>query len=382
MPQPSPDARAVVTAVDRLMTQVKRVADAMTLPIDQYEAADMAAADDAPSTPATTCSARHQRPGGLLAECIRAAHHEPRLHTDSDGRNWSDAVAIYPTDDRPERSSFRIGVAPGTPPGVVVVAHGNPDMSPEAREAVDALVGVATRQMQQTPAAAGPTTPADDGDTACRIMETRSCPTSYAGPCGDRPCARFESDDPTPWTEQVPAADENQALRWSRRESLLVLLTRLQRGRALTEGEAATLRQHVETEMREADTARTEALRLTRTDRTLRGHLDQARADLDRAKEIERDRDRLAAERDRWQERAAEARHERDVAVEDLAIASRLRDEAQAAIERVRKALDDRPPILNAEGQGVSDYETGWRDHDHVVRAALDGTDQPTTEAT
>jgi hypothetical protein len=56
-------------------------------------------------------------------------------------------------------------------------------------------------------------------------------------------------------------------------------------------------------------------------------------------------------------------------------------EQAQAAVERVRKALDDRPPILNAEGQGVSDYETGWRDHDRVVRAALDGTEQPTTEA-
>ncbi|MFE6362933.1 hypothetical protein ACFVP3_23405 [Streptomyces sp. NPDC057806] len=36
-------------------------------------------------------------------------------------------------------------------------------------------------------------------DATCRVMETRTCPESYAGPCGDRPCARFESDDPTPW---------------------------------------------------------------------------------------------------------------------------------------------------------------------------------------
>jgi hypothetical protein len=48
----------------------------------------------------------------------------------------------------------------------------------------------------------GPT-PDPDDDTplaACRVMETRTCPASYAGPCGDRPCARFEYDDPTPWT--------------------------------------------------------------------------------------------------------------------------------------------------------------------------------------
>lgn len=36
---------------------------------------------------------------------------------------------------------------------------------------------------------------------ACRRMETRTCPAAYNGPCGERPCARFESDDPTPWTD-------------------------------------------------------------------------------------------------------------------------------------------------------------------------------------
>jgi hypothetical protein len=59
--------------------------------------------------------------------------------------------------------------------------------------------------------------------------------------------------------EQAAAADEEQTLRWIRRESLLVLLTRLQRGRTLTEEEAMTLRHHVETEMREAETARSVA---------------------------------------------------------------------------------------------------------------------------
>lgn len=32
----------------------------------------------------------------------------------------------------------------------------------------------------------------------CRLMETRDCPP--AG-CVDKPCARFESEDPTPWEE-------------------------------------------------------------------------------------------------------------------------------------------------------------------------------------
>jgi hypothetical protein len=36
---------------------------------------------------------------------------------------------------------------------------------------------------------------------ACRVMETRYCPASYDadGGCATRPCARFESDDETPW---------------------------------------------------------------------------------------------------------------------------------------------------------------------------------------
>lgn len=33
----------------------------------------------------------------------------------------------------------------------------------------------------------------------CRVMPTRRCPDVYNDVCGDRPCARFESDDETPW---------------------------------------------------------------------------------------------------------------------------------------------------------------------------------------
>lgn len=72
---------------------------------------------------------------------------------------------------------------------------------------------------------------------------------------------------------ETPAADEDDTLRWTRRESLLVLLTRLQRGRTLTEAEADTLRQHVETEIREANAERAEAdaldVELTRIRRAL-----------------------------------------------------------------------------------------------------------------
>lgn len=33
----------------------------------------------------------------------------------------------------------------------------------------------------------------------CRVMPTRHCPAMYAEVCGDRPCARFESEDDGPW---------------------------------------------------------------------------------------------------------------------------------------------------------------------------------------
>lgn len=42
----------------------------------------------------------------------------------------------------------------------------------------------------------------------CREMPTRHCPAVYEAVCGDRPCARYESDDEAPWLAEVagPAA--------------------------------------------------------------------------------------------------------------------------------------------------------------------------------
>jgi hypothetical protein len=42
----------------------------------------------------------------------------------------------------------------------------------------------------------------------CRLMPTRPCPASYRGVCGDRPCARFESTDETPWQPEVSMAEQ------------------------------------------------------------------------------------------------------------------------------------------------------------------------------
>lgn len=96
---------------------------------------------------AVECSAQHHGFPGDHRECIRAAQHRGD-HIDEHGFHWSDTVAVYP------------------------VAH------------VASVLGA----------------PGDDA--ACRMMVTRMCPPSYGGPCGERPCARIESDDPGPWIDE------------------------------------------------------------------------------------------------------------------------------------------------------------------------------------
>ncbi|MFF1483108.1 hypothetical protein ACIGZH_01805 [Streptomyces sp. NPDC058319] len=245
MTQLSPDARAVVRAADALTTQVRRIADAVSSgtcdastlgvsdrhlgpcllradhdgpvhrgPEGETWATVVRVADDDATTPAATCSAQYRGPDYLATECIRAAQHQHPQHTDSGGFHWSDALAVYPASEGQQTES----PAPADRPAVTV--HGDPDISPAAREALGALVDVAVRQMT-----------------------------------GD------------------PAADDT--VRFLRRESLLVLLTRLQRGRPLSEEEAGTLRHHVETEIREANTARAD--------------LEQAQAAIERVRAVARD---------------------------------------------------------------------------------------------
>jgi hypothetical protein len=52
----------------------------------------------------------------------------------------------------------------------------------------------------------------------CRLMPTRHCPDIYDGVCGpDRPCARYESNDPTPWEGEAAAAQAARAAAWASR---------------------------------------------------------------------------------------------------------------------------------------------------------------------
>lgn len=42
----------------------------------------------------------------------------------------------------------------------------------------------------------------------CSIMPTRHCPAIYGSVCGDRPCARYESDDEEPWLPEILKREE------------------------------------------------------------------------------------------------------------------------------------------------------------------------------
>lgn len=154
-------------------------------------------------------------------------------------------------------------------------------------------------------------TPAADGD-ACLTHIKGACDGTTQG------CVRPTSDD---------------TLRFLRRESLLVLLTRLQRGRTLSEEEAGTLRHHVETEMCEANTAR--------------------------------------EERDEYARRCGESDAEADIAQHKLEHARAIAHRLAAHAVGFHDVLDesDHGPWGKTVGADIAD-----------LVAALDGTEQPTTE--
>lgn len=276
MSQPSADAKAVVRAAEALTKQVRRIADTLTTPVVRYE---VAADDDGPTTPATTCSAQHHGTDRLVpTACIRAAHHEDPKHSDGSGFHWTEAVAVYPTD-----STVKV----------------SPPLPRPAEEIEDER---AVREREAT------------------TLHLR-CPY-----CADRQLiprrqlvehiARLHPD-----VETEGPADDEDAQRTARRASLRNLLDRLDRSTVHHYDEAQLLRQHVEAEIREADTAR-----------------EVARGNRRHVQHLAREIDRLTAEV----------------------------DQAQAAIERVRAAVK-------------------WARHNHPglvhvhdrLRAALDGTEQP-----
>ena len=269
------------------------------------------------------------------------------------------------------------------------------------------------------------TTPDDDPPAACWHTEPgtpcdwdvcRQAERLAAGDRGVDPGAVKTSrpfprptellEDERPMREHL-RAEEDQALRWARRESLLVLLTRLQRGRTLTEDEARTLRHHVETELREADTARAVARSNLRHVQMIVPELETAQekaGDLAETVKAQRreieaaDKVRAEVQRDRDQHAAVLAEvlatfvhkvpgyriprvRSSEVGVVTLekwrSVVAPTAErpwwqqvtEAQARVRQLEAAIREVLDICGDQGSDVQD----------ILRPALDGTEQPTT---
>lgn len=306
MSQPSPDAKAVVRAAEALTTQVRRIADALSTTAVRYEVAadDVATADD---------DALRR----MLTDALTAEHY----------RRAREQIVASPE----EHSAAMAAVAMQVVSVCLAAEATTPAATCSARYAGALLVGDCIR-------AAGHISDTDHTDASGRHYGDNLAvyPTDSTVKVAHwHPVAEQLTEERQELTSMVGAfvdaqvqharaADEEQSLRLLRRESLLVLLTRLQRGRTLSEEEAGTLRHHVETEIREADTAREVA-------RSNRRHVQHLAGEIDR----------LTAEV----------------------------EQAQAAIERVRNYLAE------LEGAGWSQATIARR-----IRAAIDGTEQPTTE--
>lgn len=113
----------------------------------------------------------------------------------------ADALRAVPVD--------RLRAALATPPPTGVAEGADAPAVPADWKPSDDLTG---GNWGGTPTPVGED---DDAPSAtCRRVPTCTCPPSYNGPCGDRPCARFESDDPTPWTADAgPTTPRLDALR-------------------------------------------------------------------------------------------------------------------------------------------------------------------------
>ncbi|WTC56866.1 hypothetical protein OH715_16970 [Streptomyces cellulosae] len=111
-------------------------------------------------------------------------------------------------------------------------------------------------------------------------LSTRADAPSGYQPTGVRPEPTTAPDTPSPIAGQVAAEEEH---RRARRDSLHNLLARLERT-GLHPGEKAALREHLEAEMRDTDTARAVAVGNLRHVRMLYADLQTAQAERDTAR--------------------------------------------------------------------------------------------------
>jgi hypothetical protein len=282
--QPSPDARAVVRALDALTTQVRRLADSRQS--DFVLSTD--ATDDAPTTTA---------------------------------------------DDGPHCVCGDPIVLSGDPARWIHAAH-------------PGLLPLTDHQIR--PALTG---------------------CSHRGPHPDFTCAEVNQSRPywnVRWEQeqQAPATDDDA--RTARRRSIRVLLNRLNNGLTLTTDEAQLLTRHVATEITDANEGRRRA---EQAEDLLRvAHETSNRSEAARSEE-ERLRLALAAERDRWKERAEQARHERDVIAVDLETANRLRAEVQRERDQQAAVLAEVLRHFTEHGHpGAPCVRTPWIRTDTVDR--------------
>jgi hypothetical protein len=164
--------------------------------------------------------------------------------------------------------------------------------SPDAKAVVRALADLTTQvrrlaDARQSDFALTPDA-ADDAPTTAACKER--------GPWGDaHACIRpaqhdgdHEAHDGCGWrgdeTNEAPATDED-SLRAARRDSLLVLLSRAERG-VLKPHEAELLRNHVEAEIHEGNTSRSVARSNLRHVKTIVPELEQAQGAIERVRHI------------------------------------------------------------------------------------------------
>lgn len=177
-------------------------------------------------------------------------------------------------------------------------------------------------------------------------------------------------------TEHTPPDDED-ALRWTRREALGVLLSRAERG-VLTTTEAAQLRAHAEAEIRDSNTVREVAQGNRRHVQHLASEIDRLTAEVEQARELLRVAHETSNKSEA--ERATMSRVLEVAKGETLACRTQLdrlndahteqrqrAEMAQAAIERVRA-------IPEAWERMPADRYVYVHEAARTVRAALDGT--------
>ncbi|MFJ8049283.1 hypothetical protein [Streptomyces luteogriseus] len=229
MNQPSPDAKAVVRAVDALTTQVRRIADALTTPVVEDAEAETTAGEDA----------------------FRALM------------------------DVPAPAPITVHL-PGQPP-LVGTWHGGGAGTPRGSEEL-VWEPTITFPGLRFPGRRPPMDPV-------HILGAEAPAEHRGGNAEDCP-ACSGTNPPYPFICPGPAqAADEDALRATRRDSLLVLLSRAERG-VLKPHEAEQLHLHVEAEIHESNTARSVARSNLRHVKILVPELEKGQGAIERVRRV------------------------------------------------------------------------------------------------